>query len=720
MFVVLALLGMNVGVSSFCFAEDSAKIFLKSETIDTSDQKASFHLTANHTSTKTVYLIVQFDGTFSPKYKDDLMKLGATFLHYLPDNAYLIRLQERTTILLPQLKYIRWFGDYKAQYKIDPVLLKVDAQSESEAIHLNIKLFTGESFDKIKQWIVSHQGEVTYAKEGYLRAKLSRKHLPKLAGFSAVEWIEKASQPELLNLNLLKDEEDDDKDPKEPEEPVGRYEDLKGYETGVKILGVDAAYADGLSGTNQIVGMADTGVDTGNDKTKDLSQDFVGAIVRGYALGFFSKSWADPNGHGTHVAGSILGRGTYSEKLLHGVANDSKLVVQGLMGMFGSLDVPSDLADLLYPPYQDGARVHSNSWGNPSSQGYDQYAKTVDEYIWKNPDMLVVFAAGNSGEDQDKDGVIDEGSLLSPAVAKNVLTVGASENYVLEGGIQREWGKLRNGDQKWGTEPIASDTPSDNENGIAAFSSRGPTEDGRIKPDIVAPGTNILSARSHHEEATPLWGAFNEHYAWSGGTSMATPLVSGTASLIRQFYVEKMGLEYVSAALVKATLINGAIDMYPGQFGFGKTQELSTRRPNMHEGWGRVNVDHTFYDENRALRFVDHQEGIRHGMTDQYKIKVLDSKQPFSVTLVYTDYPAASAAQKVLVNDLDLTVTHDQGQNFYPNGLKTADRKNNVEGVDILEPTLGEYTVSIHGKNIPQGNAKNAQPYALVVSGSID
>ncbi|MEK7790051.1 MAG: S8 family serine peptidase, partial [Deltaproteobacteria bacterium] len=102
------------------------------------------------------------------------------------------------------------------------------------------------------------------------------------------------------------------------------------------------------------------------------------------------------------------------------------------------------------------------------------------------------------------------------------------------GGIQKPWGKFKEADKKWGAEPIASDMPSNNPNGLAAFSSRGPTPDGRLKPDVVAPGTNVLSARSHMPNSEKLWGEYNEHYLWSGGTSMATPLVSGSAALVRQ------------------------------------------------------------------------------------------------------------------------------------------------------------------------------------------
>ena len=84
-----------------------------------------------------------------------------------------------------------------------------------------------------------------------------------------------------------------------------------------------------------------------------------------------------------------------------------------------------------------------------------------------------MFASGNDGADMNADGVIDEGTVGSPGTAKNVLTVGASKNYLLEGGIQKAMKDLRNGGQKWGVEPIASSKLSEDAKGMAAFSSRG-------------------------------------------------------------------------------------------------------------------------------------------------------------------------------------------------------------------------------------------------------
>ena len=129
--------------------------------------------------------------------------------------------------------------------------------------------------------------------------------------------------------------------------------------------------------------------------------------------------------------------------------------------------------------------------------------------------------------------------------------------------------------------------------GMAAFSSRGPALDGRIKPDIVAPGTWIASTKSSVASGGG-WGAIDSNYMYMGGTSMATPLTAGAAALIRQYYTDRESIT-PSAALIKATMVNGATDIYPGQYGTGGTQEIPVTRPTNVAGWGRVDVQDSIF-----------------------------------------------------------------------------------------------------------------------------
>jgi hypothetical protein len=208
------------------------------------------------------------------------------------------------------------------------------------------------------------------------------------------------------------------------------------------------------------------------------------------------------------------------------------------------------------------------------------------------------------------------------------------------------------------------------------------------------------------------WDAADENYIFMGGSSMATPLTAGAAALVRQYYVDTEGIT-PSAALIKATLINGATDM-PGQYaGF---EIVDGPRPNEAEGWGRVNVENAIFPAApRVLKYVDEQYGLSTSWRRTLTFRN-NSAAPLTATLVWTDYPSTPAAGVNLVNDLDVILTDPNSTTHYSNGLATYDRTNNVEVIGLSSPLAGEYTVTISGYNVPQG----PQPFALVVSGDID
>ncbi len=168
-----------------------------------------------------------------------------------------------------------------------------------------------------------------------------------------------------------------------------------------------------------------------------------------------------------------------------GVAPEAKLVIQSLADAEGGLGgIPNDSGDLMRQAYNDGARVHNDSWGGqtggsneaPEYGGYALDSHQVDAAAWEYKDMLILFAAGNQGEDKDGDGFVNPDSIGSPGTAKNVMTVGASENNRPQ--LNYAWGDWWPSD--FPANPIYSDRVSDNPNGLAAFSSRGPTDDSRI------------------------------------------------------------------------------------------------------------------------------------------------------------------------------------------------------------------------------------------------
>jgi hypothetical protein len=213
----------------------------------------------------------------------------------------------------------------------------------------------------------------------------------------------------------------------------------------------------------------------------------------------------------------------------------------------------------------------------------------------------------------------------------------------------------------------------------------------------------------------------NPDYVYSGGTSMATPLVAGTAVLVRQ-WLGQQGLPNPSGALIKAMLLNTTADMAPGQYGEGPTQEIPFARPNSVAGWGRANLGWLNAAPPFGLWLDDHTAGLSTGgavnyaSTQSRPLQVLTSTQPLRVMLTWTDPPASLAASQQLVNDLDVIVTGPGGVTYRGNASASGDRINNVEGIVIKNPPLGQYTVEVRAHNVPIAT----QPYALVVAGPIN
>lgn len=654
---------------------------------------------------KTEY-IVQFKKAITEADKKALRAAKFEIFGYLPDDALVVR---GSFAQLSQFQAsqsgVQAVVKYEGAYKVAKDFEAASVFNKNTDVSVLVKTFKATDSEAVAAKIAALNPQVTLqVVDGKsIIALVPRGLVLAVAEISGVEHVQPTPQMESFHVVL------EEGSSQAGAAAAGDYTDLKGDETGTSVMKFDAAWAMGFTGRNQIVSMADTGLDSGNIST--MHKDFGGAVISGYAFGLWAKTWDDPMGHGTHVAGSVLGRGTASNGLLKGGAYDAKMVAEGMWSpMLNNLSVPSKLSDLFAKAHADGARLHTNSWGGARTFGaYDAFATQVDEWSYANPDMLILFAAGNSGSDKNKDGRIDANTMASPGTAKNVLTVGASENVTKSGGIQVPINKLRTAKDDWAVDPINSDYISNNENGIAMFSSRGPTADGRTKPDIVAPGTNILSVRSQMKGASELWGAYNADYAWSGGTSMATPLTAGAAAVARQVLQEKIGMANPSGALMKATMIHTAVDMYPGQFGeigAARGQEILTRRPNSDEGYGRVDVS-AIANLGSQTVFIDNTTGVAQGAEVSYQFTVGNNGSLYA-NLVWTDAPGSSNAALALVNDLDLVLTTPSGQQISMN-----DHINNLEMIELSNLPAGTYKLSVKGNKVPQGK-NGAQAYALV------
>lgn len=689
-------------------AQAGQQLRLKSGTLDTENQVNSPVFRSATFSPQTAYQIVQFKSPIRLQDQQWLKSLDIEVLRYIPDDAYVARLNDLNAI--SQLKnsaLIQAVVAYEPAFRINQKSLSLSVFNQAQSENFHLRFFKGVDQVEIRKQLEAIRDlQILEESNGAYIVNAPMGSANKIAAIEGLEWVDRYHELKLQNFNAAQAFKIQDQGPIATNMSAGRLEDLTGYETGTRIMNFKQAWNKGLTGKGQVVAVADTGLDTGDLAT--LTQDFSG-LKSFYIGGVSSTTWGDPNGHGTHVSGSILNSGFSSGGRIKGGAYEASLVMESVYSeRYSTITIGPDPSSLFQVAYDDGARIHSNSWGSIQDYGvYNDSARSVDEFMFANPDMLILFSAGNEGVDHNQDGRIDSDSITSPGTAKNALTVGASENIVMVGGVQIPLGMAGNEQSgfRWPAEPLASDTLSNNKDGLAAFSSRGPTNDGRLKPDVVAPGTNVLSNCSKYKNAGKLWGPFNEDYCYSGGTSMSTPLVAAAATLVRQNLMEKRGIRTPSASLIKAVLMHTAVDMYPGQYGevgADEGQELLKPGPNMNQGYGRVDVSKAVSTD---VFMKDNTKGLATGEEMTYKLPAKTRK----VTLVYTDAPGSTAAEKALVNNLDLEVHTTTGSFF-----SSKSEINNSEQI-VIPASAKVLKMVVKAQNVPMGRG-GRQPYSLVYS----
>lgn len=370
--------------------------------------------------------------------------------------------------------------------------------------------------------------------------------------------------------------------------------------------------------------------------------------------------------HGTHVAGTMAGNGTMDENL-RGIAPDARIATYEWPYTVSELVDDTDDAVTNY-----NAILSQNSWGwnvddDPERMGsYDSWSSEYDNMASgssaevEDP-VLFISSAGNEGDNWD----FRYNTTTGPsATAKNSIAVGAL----------------------------------DSSGEVAYFSSAGPTDDGRIKPEVMADGWSVNSTVPGNS------------YDTSFGTSMASPAVSGLATLIQERFNSTHG-ELASPATVKGILIHTAV-------------EMNRTGPDYLTGWGKVNgTDAISYVDESESRDLLKRGDIGHDENDSFTY-YLDGDA--NITLVWSDPPASSSAEKTLVNDLDLVVRNSTGHRFYPWTLNWSqrdqpatrdrpDRTNPVEKVYIPE-TEGEIHISVNGTSVPEPR----QSYSLLIDRDIE
>ena len=470
-----------------------------------------------------------------------------------------------------------------------------------------------------------------------------------------------------------------------------------------------------------IVVVADDGIGDGTVGTGDPTLHLEGSLANATRVAFNTDCTGNgahgPDGHGhlnTNIVGGYDTRA--GEPFQDGAGFARGLGVNPFVRL-GGLRIFNDAGNfavsrcgnsdlgVIAKAFQSGARISSNSWGASSQGDYDDTAQTYDvgtrdAVASQNgtQQLLFVFAAGNDGPGGSTVG--------TPGTAKNVVTVGASEN-VRPDGVDG---------------CLVGPADADNGTDIIDFSSRGLVEGGRVKPDVVAPGTHVQGTASTDPRYTGVgvcdkfWPAGQTVFARSSGTSHSTPAVAGALSLYRSWLPSHLGIGNPTPALLKAYLI--AHTTYLTGHGAGDTL------PSDAQGYGMPNLALGLDDSKRIL--VNQTQTLdASGATWNTEGAVADPNRPVKVVLAWTDAPG-SLAGAPQVNDLDLQLTlngvtylgnHFSGPYSIPGGV--ADSVNNVEVVSLPPGQSGVVEIQVLGRNIAgdgvpsQGDATD-QDFALV------
>ncbi|MEZ4655273.1 MAG: S8 family serine peptidase [Candidatus Eisenbacteria bacterium] len=599
------------------------------------------------------YLIVQFSQPIDETLTSEVERSGAEIVGYIPNHALLLHATSQEEATLSRRTPVQWIGLYAPAFKISPEIghhAYADPVREADDhLWLTADVFARESIDEAAAAVRATGAEVLKVDTASFVRRLQVRALPEqiaaIAEIPSIQWIEE--WPEITSRN-----------------------NSNAWILQSNVLDMKPVWSHGIKGQGQIIGHIDGRLQKDSCYFLDPVDNTPGPNHR-KIVAYRSSTGYGADNHGTHTAGTLAG----DQEPVNGSVDNAGMAYQARISHSNRADItgfgntPSNLAQYLQFAHDDGARVHTNSWGDDTSTQYTTWARDIDLFSRNNEDDLVGFAVTNAA------------ILRTPENAKNCLAVGACR-----------------------------DTPDQD---LHYAGGTGPTTDGRRKPEIFAPGLQTVSA------STAPCGT-----ATSTGTSMACPAIMGAAALVRQYYEDGWYPSGVAnpldafaptGALVKATLLNSTVDM-TGVAGY----------PSNREGWGRLLLDDAlyFFGDQRVLKVWDvrNADGLVTDDVVEYQIETHGAGST-RITLVFTDQPATVGASFTPVNDLDLEVT-DGEVTYYGNaivdGMSIAtgepDPLNTVEMVILPGFFPTTYTVRVRARQV----VDDPQGYALVVTGDLD
>lgn len=599
-----------------------------------------------------IHVLVQFWQIPSGAERATLENAAVELLAYVPANTWFASMPAGLSLQSDALAGVRWIGAIQPEDRMAPTLragvIGPHATHDDGTVSLDVRFLADVTNVEVTRLLARYNGEIEAKATDFHRftVRLDPRAISSLAGEDGVQWIAEAAPPKTT--------------------------DNDGARARTNADAVQSAPYN-LSGSGVDLGIWDGGrVDTHVDFSGRLTVVDAGASV---------------SDHATHVAGTMAGDGSNS-------ASQGGSPLQW-RGMAPGADIISyywdnNLIDHNGAINTYGIELSQNSWGYTIKQAWPyQNCYLYGNYDYDAPDyddiitgrygkrISVIFSAGNERNDGDcgmsgTPPYINYANIGPPATAKNIIAVGATNS---------------------------------NDDSMTSFSSWGPMDDGRIKPDVVAPGCESTGEGYIH---STLPGNIYGGPDWCG-TSMAAPVVSGISALLIQQYHTTFGADPLPSTL-KALLVQTAVDMDDGTSYYNPG-------PDYASGYGRVDAQAAVAEVIAQHIREDH---VSHGQTDSFTVNVPAGTPSLKVTLAWDDEPGAVNANPALVNNLDLILVEPNGTTTHlpwlldpanPSNDATTgtDSVNNVEQVQVNNPVAGTWQVQVAGTSVPMG----PQDYSL-------
>jgi hypothetical protein len=701
-------------------ADDMDKILLGAYPFDSQVDtlRLPTHLDLTGYDGAGLYLI-QFVGPIKTEWLSEVEAAGVELVHYIANNAYLVWADgsslDRLQPFVLSGDFLQYADIYQPYFKVGSTLSDrvTTLNDPDEVVHIVVQIYdhpgkaaTQEiinalSLEQVVGWtsILRYQNAEFRVRVGDIPGIVNRPDV-----FWVGERLPREMNDEVQGQIMASNFDASMAGPSEP-----------GYLAWLDSYGFSQDPAD-----YPIVDVSDDGIGNGTVNSGDYTLHQFGSLSNPTRLAYIANCTSSSSGEGVdghgHINVSIAGGYDVTTGTPY---QDGDGFNRGLginpYGRFAGTRIFDPGFDLskcsstdtgLIKSIQDhGAQISSHSWGcagcagsyDDSSQAFDVGVRDADLSQAGNQELIFVFSAGNSGSSSS--------TIGTPGNGKNMITVGASEND------RATWTDL------CGIGPTGADDAMD----VIYFSSRGPAPGGRVKPEVIAPGTHIQGTASTSSSYTgasvcdKYEPSGQTIFAASSGTSHSTPAVAGTASLY-YYWLENMYGITPSPALMKAYLI-----AHPTYLtGVSANDTL----PSNNQGYGMPDMEAAFDDTPRVMVnqtvLFDNS-----GEIWTYSGKVADPAKPVRIVMAYTD-KAGAIGTSPQVNNLNLAAdiagsayqgNHFSGQWSITGG--TPDSANNYEAIFLPAGTTGDIEITVTGFNIADDGVPNSgdstdQDFALV------